>query len=218
MFYGHWKKMALALTGFFWVSCDSDTTSANGENISAGNSSDSGVAGLSSSSGSTEKDVSSSSMNQAVALYGVPNDIADCYLDKADSSIVCTDGLECKQVSEERWESEFKCIDEICPDYGVVRVSENTYECDGQVYNEAEFLSKHRISQVYDSSIERVSCDEAGENVVTCNDGITYTVTTDEKGNKTYTDGEGKKLSETEFNERYVIREEMYAPLYGISW
>lgn len=30
MLYKHWRKIALALTGFFWASCDSDTTSANG--------------------------------------------------------------------------------------------------------------------------------------------------------------------------------------------
>ena len=27
MFYKHWKKIALALTGFFWVSCDDSVSS-----------------------------------------------------------------------------------------------------------------------------------------------------------------------------------------------
>ena len=26
MFYKHWKKVSLAITGFFWASCDSGTT------------------------------------------------------------------------------------------------------------------------------------------------------------------------------------------------
>lgn len=29
MFYKHWQKIALALTGFFWASCDSENVSAN---------------------------------------------------------------------------------------------------------------------------------------------------------------------------------------------
>ena len=124
----------------------------------------------------------------------------------------------CKQLTEERWESEYKCIEDICPDYGVVRVSENTYECDGKILNEAEFRSKYNIAYEYDPSKEPITCNESDENTVTCNDGVTYTVTTDEKGNKTYTDGEGNSLSEIEFNEKYEIKEEMNAPLYGISW
>ena len=41
MFYKHWQKLALALTGFFWFACDSDTTSANGAEEPPVNSSDS---------------------------------------------------------------------------------------------------------------------------------------------------------------------------------
>ena len=39
MFYKHWNKIALALTGFFWASCDTDTTSANNVDEPAPNSS-----------------------------------------------------------------------------------------------------------------------------------------------------------------------------------
>ena len=217
MFYKHWKKIALALTGLFWASCDSDSTSANDVGQSADNSSDSkGVDPLSSSA--VQESSSSSEMQQAIALYGVPNDIANCYLNKGDSTVHCGDRTVCIQLTEERWESEYKCIEDICPDYGVVRVSENTYECDGKILNEAEFRSKYNIAYEYDPSKEPITCNESDENTVTCNDGVTYTVTTDEKGNKTYTDGEGNSLSEIEFNEKYEIKEEMNAPLYGISW
>ena len=216
MFYRHWKKIALALTGFFWVSCDSDTTSANEENQSADNSSDSMSDG--SSSGSAVKENSSGSeMQQAVALYGVPNDIVSCYLNKGDSSVVCAGRTACKMLSEERWESP-KCIEDICPEYGVVRVSEATYECDGKIYNEAEFKAKYDIVYEYDPSKEPVVCSETDKDTVMCGDGTTFTVTTDEKGNKTYTDEKGSKLSEKEFEEKYEIQEEQYAPLYGISW
>lgn len=217
MFYRHWKRLALALTGFFWASCDSDATSANGgEDQSIGNSSDSDK--IASSNSAVKESSSSSEMQQAIALYGVPNDIVNCYLNKGDSTVHCGDRTVCKQLTEERWESEYKCIEDICPDYGVVRVTENTYECDGKIYSEAEFKAKYNIAYEYDPSKEPITCNESDENTVTCNDGVTYTVTTDEKGNKTYTDGEGNSLSEIEFNEKYEIEEEMYAPLYGISW
>ena len=217
MFYRHWKRIALALTGFFWASCDNDSTSANDVGQSADNSSDSkGVDPLSSSA--VKESSSSSEMQQAIALYGVPSEVVSCYLNKGDSTVHCGDRTVCKQLTEERWESEYKCIEDICPDYGVVRVTENTYECDGKIYSEAEFRAKYNIAYEYDPSKEPITCNESDENTVTCNDGVTYTVTTDEKGNKTYTAGEGNSLSEIEFNEKYEIEEEMYAPLYGISW
>ncbi len=214
MFYKHWKKLALALTGFFWVGCDSDGTSASGENQSLGNSSDSKTKGLSSGS-VVDENSSSSAMQQAVALYGVSVDIASCFLDVSDSTVVCDGNVACKMQIEESWESP-KCIEDICPDYGVVRVSDTTYECGGTTYNEAEFRSMYNITDVFDPSKEYITCSETGENTVTCRDGITYTITTDGKGNKTYTDGEGTTLSEKEFYEKYVIL--MAAPLYGISW
>ena len=133
MFYKHWKKIALALTGFFWVNCDSDATSANGEGQSSGDSSDSGKifssdsgkipmsdnerVGQSSSSG-VKNNLSSGEMQQPIALYGVPNEVLNCYLNKGDSTVHCGDRMVCKQLTEERWESEYKCIEDICPDYG----------------------------------------------------------------------------------------------------
>ena len=224
MFYRHWKRIALALTGFFWASCDNDSTSANDVGQSADNSSDSGKIVSSdsegtdpSSSSAVKENSSSSSMEQAIALYGVPDDVVNCYLNKGNSTVVCEDRTTCEQVTTERWESP-KCVEDICPEYGVVLVSENTYQCEGKTYNEAEFKAKYDIVYEYDPSKEHVICDEVDDNTVTCRDGITYTVSTDEKGDKTYTDGEGNSLSEIEFNEKYEIEEEMYAPLYGISW
>lgn len=233
MFYKHWKKIALALTGFFWVSCDSDATSANGEGQSSGDSSDSGKifssdsgkipmsdnerVGQSSSSG-VKNNLSSSEMQQPIALYGVPNEVLNCYLNKGDSTVHCGDRTVCKQLTEERWESEYKCVEDICPEYGVVQVSENTYECDGKIYSEAEFRTRYNIAYEYDPSEEPVTCNETDENTITCRDGVTYTITTDEKGRKTYTDQEGSILSEKEFEEKYVIQKEENAPLYGISW
>ena len=233
MFYRHWKRIALALTGFFWASCDSDASITEVREIQPDdNSSDSGKivssdsekkvssasesTGQSSSSAVVKEDSSSSAIQYVEALYGVLNDVVNCTLNRGDSTVVCEDRTTCKQLTTESWESEYSCVEDICPDYGVVLVSENTYECDGKTYSEAEFRVKHNIVDEYDPSEERVVCYEAGGNAVTCRDGVTYTITTDEKGNKTYTDAEGSILSEEEFEKKYEIQE--YAPLYGIFW
>ena len=174
MFYKHWKKIALALTGFFWASCDSDTTSANGSeepsssSVATPESSSSIATGNETTSSSSEAtEASSSSFEQIMPAYGVPDDpilnssssgdtlveaqplygvVLDKYVCtqlKGEATMTCADGATCKQVTEERWAPEFPCSDEICPDYGVVQISENTYECDGVKYNEAQFRTRY---------------------------------------------------------------------------
>lgn len=189
MFYKHWKKIALALTGFFWASCDNETTSANGaeepnssssvappESSAENQESSSSIAtenqSLSSSSEATPPE-SSSSFENIMPAYGVPDDpllssssldsiIAQplygvseifyvCEQAEGDSTMNCGDGATCTERTVERWESP-SCsesedpngeIVSVCPEYGVVRISEKTYECDGKIYNEAEFRSRY---------------------------------------------------------------------------
>ena len=186
MLYKHWRKIALALTGFFWASCDSDTTSANGsddpssssvatpessssvnqapvssssEATEESSSSSTGVQKQSSSSedfgkivplygieyekfvSSSSTEESSSSFTEIMPAYGVPDKIA-CFQKQGEKTMTCEDGATCKQVTEERWGS-LPCSDDICPDYGVVQISENTYECDGVKYNEAQFRARY---------------------------------------------------------------------------
>ena len=177
MFYKHWKKIALALTGFFWASCDDSASSAvclygpdpnysdPAENPVSSSSEATGNETNSSSSVATE--ASSSSFEQIMPAYGVPDDpilnssssgdtlveaqplygvVLDKYVCtqlKGEATMTCADGATCKQVTEERWAPEFPCSDEICPDYGVVQISENTYKCDGKVYSEAEFRARY---------------------------------------------------------------------------
>lgn len=170
MFYKHWKKISLALTAFFWASCNNNTTvvdpplygcppegcgnqpisssEANPESSSSeatvqSSSSSEAV----SSSGTAE---SSSSFVLPVPAYGV--EAVPCYEDskgvKTNGEIAlkkfyCVDGVTCQEKVSERWESEYKCIEDICPDYGVVHITEKTYDCDGVTYNEAEFRSRY---------------------------------------------------------------------------
>ena len=164
MFYKHWKKIALALTGFFWASCDDSASSAvclygpdpnysdPAENPVSSSSEATGNETNSSSSVATEvssssvEKTSSSSSNdfeKMVPLYGIEMDKTICTQVKGESTMQCDDGATCKQVTEERWAPEFPCSDEICPDYGVVQISENTYECDGVKYNEAQFRARY---------------------------------------------------------------------------
>ena len=109
MFYKHWKKIALALTAFFWAGCDSTSTeaplygvapcesngceeykapdSSSGETIreesssseATGNETNSSSSAPSTSSG-TEEESSSSEIMQMVLDYGVPY-----YLDDRDT-------------------------------------------------------------------------------------------------------------------------------------
>lgn len=177
MFYKHWKKIALALAGFFWASCDSDTTSANGaedpssssvatpessSSVATGNettsSSSEKQAQVSSSSEATEASSSSSgdTLVEAQPLYGVVMDKYICTQVKGESTMTCADGATCTQKTEERWGG-LPCSNDICPDYGVVQISENTYECDGKVYSEAEFHARYEKMTIVDDPAQDTS-------------------------------------------------------------
>lgn len=209
MLYKHWRKIALALTGFFWASCDSDTTSANGSEEPSSSSvatpeSSSSIASSSSekqaqvSSSSEATEASSSSFEQIMPAYGVPDDpilnssssgdtlveaqplygvVMDKYICtqvKGESTMTCADGATCTQKTEERWGG-LPCSNDICPDYGVVQISENTYECDGKVYSEAEFHARYEKMTIVDDPAQDTTMQPAlyGPPCVfdgTCND------------------------------------------------
>lgn len=154
MFYKHWKKIALALTGFFWAGCEDSGSSAvclygpdpnysNPAENPVSSSSDATDNKIGSSSSEATKPESSTSFgHEVVPLYGVEMDKTICTQVEGESTIRCNDGVTCTQKTEERVESP-SCNEDICPDYGVVQISENTYECDGKVYNEAEFRARY---------------------------------------------------------------------------
>ena len=182
MLYKHWKKLALALTSFFWASCDfgsstteeaalygcppegcepnpaiSSSSEATEESSSSSTEEQKPVSSSEDfgkimplygveyeklvSSSSTEE--SSSSFTEIMPAYGVLDKIA-CIQKQGEKTMTCEDGVTCRQVTEERWAPETPCVDEICPDYGVVQISENIYECDGARYNEAEFHARYQ--------------------------------------------------------------------------
>ena len=207
MFYKHWKKIALALTGFFWASCDDSASSAvclygpdpnyssatenpvssssvnqapvSSSSVAAGNetnsSSSEATEESSSSSEAVKPESSSSEIEMQMPLYGVIMDTSLCTQVKGDPTITCNDGTVCTQKTEERWGG-LPCSSDICPDYGVVQISENTYECDGKVYSEAEFRARYgKITVVEEPEQDSISMQPAlyGPPCVfngTCND------------------------------------------------
>ena len=78
---------------------------------------------------------------EIIAKYGVPSQ-ASCTASQADNGntvFKCEDGVTCEEETKDSTISS-SCEGDICPDYGVVVVSEKQYKCDnGQVCNEAEF-------------------------------------------------------------------------------
>lgn len=174
MFYKHWKKIALALTGFFWNSCDNGPTavenggttpssSSNSNNESSSSavvpaSSSTPLYGVMSSavqlsSSSTE---SSSSFERIMPAYGVYDQVA-CYEDgngvKTNDEIsitklICDDGVVCKETEVIKSYGSEPCSEgfngvTICPDYGIVTITERTYNCNGIKFNEAEFRTRY---------------------------------------------------------------------------
>lgn len=193
MFYKHWKKIALALTGYFWAGCDDSASSAvclygpdpnyssatenpvssssvnqapvSSSSVAAGNetnsSSSEATEESSSSSEAVKPESSSSEIEMQMPLYGVIMDTSLCTQVKGDPTITCNDGTVCTQKTEERWGG-LPCSNDICPDYGVVQISENTYECDGKVYSEAEFRARYgKITVVEEPEQDSISMQPA---------------------------------------------------------
>ncbi len=266
MFYKHWKKLALSLTGFFWASCGSDVTAPTGGDANTSSSSNDG--NLSSSSDVTPKssndfsqivplyginlssivqsssssDESSSSLAYAMPAYGVYEKVP-CYEDAkgvktngeiAETKLYCDDGTICKEREVlKTFDPPCSPIDEddlegavVCPDYGIVHITEKTYSCDGVTYNKTEFESRYYKAGVKPASSSSTLQSSSSEDVFegktpchvvdqnySCDDGEDYTQVQGEDG-KTYFVNANKQLSEEQFYERYYLIMETTV-LYG---
>ena len=84
---------------------------------------------------------SSSSISEIIAKYGVPSKTTCTATDAKDGKVTytCEDGVTCVEETKTEMQAP-ACNGDVCPKYGVVKISKKTYTCDnGQVYNEAEF-------------------------------------------------------------------------------
>ena len=119
MFYKHWKKIALALTGFFWVSCDDSVSSEeclygppSDYGISSESESVDEVSSSSAKAASSESAKSSSSKQKSVSSSSggeKPQGIVACYDVSSDRQTLvrqqnngitflsCDDGTTCQE-------------------------------------------------------------------------------------------------------------------------
>ena len=84
---------------------------------------------------------SSSSISEIIAKYGVPSKTTCTVSNAKDGKVTytCEDGVTCVEETKTEMQAP-ACNGDVCPKYGVVKISKKTYTCsNGQVYNEAEF-------------------------------------------------------------------------------
>jgi hypothetical protein len=146
MFYKYWKQLSLALTGFFWASCNSTTTTEPLYGVPPDLSSSSSE--VKAQSSSSENKISSSSEPLPMPAYGV--EMYCEVVSEQGSTITCENGYTCiaKTDTIHVPAPECKTFDgtTICPDYGVaVDILAPKYECeDGLTYDEQTFHKHYK--------------------------------------------------------------------------
>ena len=156
---------------------------------------------------------SSSSGVEVVPLYGVL--METCTKTEGDSTLACSGGVTCVESVTEKSQIPSCSGDQICAKYGVVIIRDKTYKCsDGMVYNEAEFQARYNVITTVNKPEKKIPCyKDRGTDLVDCDDGQSFSIDTDEKGNKVF-ENEYGAMSEKEFLNKYEIFEQQPA-LYG---
>jgi len=173
MFYKHWKRISLALTGFFWASCDNSSTTVAPPlyGVPPQYSSSSETQGSSSSS---NDNISSSSEPMPMPVYGVQQMSCEVTSEN-DSTITCENGYTCIAKTDTIHISAPKCETfngtTICPDYGInADILVKKYECDdGFTYDDKEFKKIYKdssSSEATSSSVNESSSSEPAPNQV----------------------------------------------------
>lgn len=198
MFYKHLKKLTLALTGFFWASCNNTTITEPLYGVPPDLSSSSEISQSSAAeptssesiSSSSQAESSSSEFTQIMPAYGVPTPVP-CFPDNEQTTMInrvserifhCGDGVNCIQKdSIKGYESECREIIEedgvtkqtVCLDYGVIVNTETTFSCDdGKTYNEEEFRKQY--NRIYTNNTDqKKSSSSTAES--SSSDGVTCT-------------------------------------------
>ena len=155
---------------------------------------------------------SSSSGVEVVPLYGVL--METCTKTEGDSTLACSGGVTCVESVTEKSQIPSCSGDQICAKYGVVIIRDKTYKCsDGMVYNEAEFQARYNVITTVNKPEKKIPCYRRGDSVE-CDNGESYIVDTDKKGNRTYSNDSYSNLSEEEFLKTHELFEQQPA-LYG---
>ncbi|MBR2212703.1 MAG: hypothetical protein IJ896_14875 [Fibrobacter sp.] len=179
MFYKHWKKIALALTGFFWVSCDDSVSSeeclygtptnydisSESGNVDGGSSSSAKAASSESakSSSSKQKEVSSSSGGEEpqgiVACYDVSSDRQTLVRQQNNgiTFLSCDDGTTCQEKVIEADVTAPDCEVTDCHNWDPPTVRDTVYYCingeDTKIYTPEEFRERYtKVKEDVESS------------------------------------------------------------------
>ena len=212
MFYKHWQKLALALTGFFWFACDSDTTSANGAEEPPVNSSDSIVP------------QSSDSVVPQSSEAAEPQSSETAEPQSSDAVVPQSSAVE---------ENSSSSFTKIMPAYGV----EMDYSSSSEVTPESSSSLEVIVTPLYGVQVDQFVCTQrGGESKFQCTDGNTCEKSVEETWEReyecfegicpdygvvsisknVYKCSDGKTYSEAEFLAKYNTIVEQ-APLYGIQ-
>lgn len=210
MFYKHWKKISLALTGFFWASCDSGTTtepplygappqySSSSETLN--------------SSSSSEDNISSSSEPLPMPAYGVPQMYCEVTSENG-STVTCENGSTCIAKTDTIHISAPECSENMCPLYGVgATIYEKKYECnDGFTYDEIHFKKIYKtLSCTFKGSEIENTVPPKAYRDYECNDGaFCYSEQGTEKTTFNCIDTQGNEITytEDEFKAKYDLKE-----------
>ena len=158
MFYKHWKKIALAVTSFFWVSCDNDPSSASEQPASSSSIEEiksSATTGAPTSSSSTESAKSSATADDPDSSSATEE--AASSADKDEPNINSSTSY--KRSSNSGI---------IAPKYGVQMSSSEIAAKYGVPMSSSEMVApKYGVPMSF--------CERTGESTLTCDDGVTCT-------------------------------------------
>ena len=167
MFYKHWKKIALAVTSFFWVSCDNDPSSASEQPASSSSIEEiksSATTGAPTSSSSTESAKSSATADDPDSSSDAATQNSSSATEEAASSADKDEPNINSSTSYKR--SSNSGI--IAPKYGVQMSSSEIAAKYGVPMSSSEMVApKYGVPMSF--------CERTGESTLTCDDGVTCT-------------------------------------------
>ena len=168
MFYRHWKKIALALTGFFWVGCEDSVSSEEclygtpTDYISSESEGDDGLSSSSAKGSSSETANSSSSKQKSISSSSggeEPQGIVACYDVSSDRQTLvrqqnngitflsCDDGTTCQEKVIPADVTAPDCEATDCDSWEPLTVLDTVYYCingeNSKIYTPEEFKERY---------------------------------------------------------------------------
>lgn len=222
MLYKHWKKIVLALAGFFWASCDDTSSSPVSVENETPSSSVTGGASSSSNATSGNEAASSGEATSAASSTSEPNSVA------AESSTSVDNPRSSSSLLDEPIDL-YGCPSDICgPNisdslvalYGVIEAKYGVSTIEIDTISRPVITAKYGV--VWNKTVCETSQAANGNTAFKCDDGVTCEEKTEETmqstpcegdvcakygivmvSNKTYTCDNGQVYNEAEFRMLY---------------